>query len=112
MRAVAGRRYLALAWLSLVCYVVFAVWGYGQRTVYETTGWVSGPYNPWALVWTMLVREIPGLVALAAPGIAAWIFGHLARRAGDRRGLVPAWIGLTLSTGAILLSIVSVLPLG
>ena len=112
MRTTTGRRYLALAWLSLVVFVVLVAWTYGQGTSYEWTGWTSGPANMWSIAWTMLAREIPGLVAVAAPGVAAWIFGRLAVRAGDRRGAVPAWIGLTVAVGITLLNVLAVLPLG
>ena len=110
MSGTAGRRYLVLAWLSLVVFVVLVAWANRQPTVFVTTWWVSGSRTPWVFTWTTLVRETPTLVAFAAPGVAAWILGRVAVKAGERRGAVPAWIGLTVLVGVILLSVLAVLP--
>jgi|BarGraNGADG00312_2_1021985.scaffolds.fasta_scaffold40440_2 hypothetical protein len=106
-----GRRYLTLAWLSLIGFVVsfFVVFGVGGSIVYVT---VWEPINSKSIspTWIMLVSDIPALVAFAVPGIAAWIFGRRAQRAGDQRGAVPAWIGLTVSVGFALLGAAAALP--
>ena len=112
MRITAGRLYLALSWLSLTgfagrLYVVF-----GGETRYLTTGWEMYPQgrrSAWPF-WSLLAGEIPALVVFAIPGTAAWVFGRLARKAGDRRGRIPAWIGVSLSAAFVLFAVLAVLP--
>ena len=103
-----GRVYLALSWLSLIVLALDFLVDLG-RPVVMATGWVL-PNSPRSFInWTMLAFNVPALVASVVPGVAAWVFGRLARRAGERRGSIPAWIGAASVAICVLLWFVSAL---
>ncbi|MGV8848280.1 MAG: hypothetical protein ACOH16_01920 [Propionibacteriaceae bacterium] len=93
-----GRRDLTRSWVSLLGYLLsfFAAFlvGEGLATLF---GYDSGTAVARPPVWVMLASTIPALVVFAIPGILAWFFGRRAVRAGDRRGNIPAWIGLVIA---------------
>ena len=93
-----GPRNLTWSWVSLIGYVLsfFAAFfvGEGLATLF---GYDSGTTDVRPPVWVMLASTIPALLVFAIPGILAWIFGRRAVRAGDRRGNIPAWIGIAIA---------------
>ena len=107
----ADRRDVMLAWLSLAGFFLsfFAAFGVGEGLSslfgYDVGTEVTPP------VWVMVASTVPALVVFAIPGIAAWVFGRRARRVGDRRGLLPAWIGVTIAAAfALLNGVAAVVP--
>ncbi|HET7724575.1 MAG TPA: hypothetical protein VFK68_08045 [Propionibacteriaceae bacterium] len=92
-----GRRDAAIAWLCLAGFILSfpAAFGVGEGLSslfgYDVGTSVMPP------LWVILASTVPALVVFALPGIAAWIFGRRARREGQRRGMVPAWIGVTIA---------------
>ena len=88
-----GRRDLTISWLSLIGYIVsfFAAFGVGEGLASAFGYDVGTEARP--PVWVMVASTVPALIVFALPGIAAWIFGRRAKREGERRGAVPAWIG-------------------
>lgn len=105
---------LRRAWISLILVpvgiilelvigeVLPGLLGYGWTHEQEM------PVGPTVLV------ALPALLLSCVPGILAGYFGLRARAAGERIGLVPAIIGLTVAGYFLLLYIVALLfgPLG
>lgn len=92
-----GRRDMTIAWLCLIGFILSfpAAFGVGEGLAslfgYSVGTSVTPP------VWVVMASTVPALVVFALPGVAAWIFGRRAWRAGQRRGLIPAWIGVTIA---------------
>jgi len=91
------KRDLTWSWVSLLGYVLsfFAAFLVGEG-LSSLFGYDVGT-DARPPVWVMFASTIPALIVFAIPGILAWIFGRRAVRAGDRRGNVPAWIGLVIA---------------
>jgi hypothetical protein len=92
-----GPRDLLWSWVSLIGYPLsfFAAFGVGEGLSSMFGFEVGSETRP--PVWVMFASTIPALLVFAIPGILAWIFGRRAVRAGDRRGNIPAWIGLGIA---------------
>ncbi len=103
-----GRRDATIAWLCLIGFILSfpAAFGVGEGLAslfgYEVGTSVLPP------VWVIVASTVPALVVFALPGVAAWIFGRRALREGQRNGMVPAWIGVTIAGLFTLTNVVAV----
>lgn len=92
-------KYVKYAWLSLLGYVLsFALTFTVGESLATMFGYPPGGAEP-APGWVIAASIIPALLVFAIPGIVAAYFGRKATRAGDRRGNVPAWLGLGIAAG-------------
>ena len=100
---------LRRAWLSLLGYPLsfLAAFGVGEGLA-SLFGYPPGQ-DARPPVWVMLAAVVPALVVFAVPGILAWVFGRRAVAAGDRRGNVPALIGVAIAVGFGLLNALAAL---
>ena len=100
-----GRRDVTIAWLCLIGFILSfpAAFGVGEGLSslfgYDVGTSVRPP------VWVMVASTVPALVVFALPGVAAWVFGRRARREGQRRGMLPAWIGATIAALFVLTNV-------
>ena len=103
---VRARRLLRLAWIAVaaipVAFVAGMVIGAGLLTM---QGYDSGdPLPP----GTIVGAAGPALLVILAPELAAAVLGFKARGRGERRGVVPAVIGIVAAAFTI---ITNTLPL-
>jgi hypothetical protein len=99
-------RWFGLAWGALALVPVFFLVGFAVgEGLYAVLGYQ--PENADAPLWVDLAVLVPTLAVVLIPCAAAVVFGSLARRSGDRRGAVPAVMGLLLGAGWLVLSVVS-----
>jgi hypothetical protein len=110
-RSPASRRDLSIAWLCLAGFLVSfpAAFGVGEGLSslfgYDVGTQIAPP------VWVAVASTVPALIVFAVPGILAWVFGRRARREGDRRGSVPAWIGVSIASAfALTNALAAVVP--
>jgi hypothetical protein len=105
------QRDVVLAWVSLVGFVFsfLAAFFVGEGLA----SWFGYPVGTDVAppAWVAVAATVPALVVFAIPGILAWFFGRRARRAGDQRGLLPAWIGVAVAAAfALLNGVAAVVP--
>ncbi len=97
-------RDLRNAWIAVVlipvAFVVATVLG---EFAIGALGYPNGGQTPPAGVRAAV--GIPATLLLIAPGVIAGIYGLRARRAGERRGLVPGVIGIAAAAIFLLESI-------
>jgi hypothetical protein len=55
----------------------------------------------------VLLAAIPGVLVIVAPAVVALVFGLRANRAGVRRGLVPAVIGIVVVGYVVITNVLS-----
>jgi hypothetical protein len=103
-----GQRDLTWAWVCLLGYLVsFPAAFFVGEGLSSLFGYDAGTMTTQPPVWVMLASTIPALVVFAIPGIGAWWFGRRAVREGDRRGHVPAWIGLAVALAFVAMNVLA-----
>ncbi len=97
---------LTRAWIAVVLIPVFFVIAIGVgEGIISLLGYTAGTgNNP---VWVILVSDLAALAVVLLPCVAAVIFGRLAYRRSDRRGLFPVVLGSVVGLGWLILTIVS-----
>ena len=97
---------LTRAWIAVVLIPVFFVIAIGVgEGIISLLGYTAGTgNNP---VWVTLVSDLAALAVVLLPCVAAVIFGRLAYRGSDRRGLFPVILGSVAGLGWLILTIVS-----
>lgn len=97
-----GQRYLRWAWVFIgvtpVALAAGILLGEGLLTWQGYESDASGAIP----VVVVLRAAVPALLVILVPPFLAAIFGFAARRHGDPRGSVPAWIGVAVGAGVIL----------
>jgi hypothetical protein len=97
---------LARAWVAVVLIPVFFIIALGVgEGVISLLGYTAGTgNNP---IWVTLVSDLAALAVVLLPCLAAVIFGKRVYKAGDRRGLFPAILGIVAGLGWLTLTIVT-----
>lgn len=103
-----GPRDLLWSWVSLLGFLLSfpAAFGVGEG-LSSLFGYDVGVADKAPPVWVMFASTVPALIVFAIPGVLAWFFGRRAVRAGDRRGNIPAWIGVAIALLFVLINVLA-----
>jgi hypothetical protein len=97
-----GRRYLRWAWIFVaVTPIAFAAGILVGEGLLASQGRESNDTGSLPL-GVVLRAALPALLVTLTPPALAVFFGFAARRHGDPRGAVPAWIGVAVIAGVLL----------
>lgn len=101
------RAWVAIALIPVFFFIAMAV-GEGLTSL---LGYPAGGATP---TWVTVVTDVAATVTVLLPCLAAVFFGRRAYKTGDRRGLLPAVLGVGASLGWLVLTIISEIgnPLG
>ncbi len=97
---------LGWAWaaVALIPVFFFIAIGVGEGVI-SLLGYTAGEVNN--PIWATLVSDLAAIAVVLLPCLAAVIFGRRAYKAGNRRGLLPAVLGMVAGLGWLILTIVS-----
>jgi hypothetical protein len=97
-----GRRYLRWAWIFVAVTPIALVAGiFVGEGLLASQGYDSGDSGSLP-IGVVLRAALPALLVILVPPVLAALFGFAARRHGDPRGAVPAWIGVAVTVGLLL----------
>lgn len=96
---------LTRAWIAIALTPVFLFLAFAAgEVVISLLGYQSGSSFP---TWVSLVSGLAAIAVILLPCVAAVFFGRRARKAGDRRGLIPVILGTVIGLGALIMTIVT-----